>query len=42
MKRISVVFSKISFIGTDILDSIFGMTSSGDTKREIQAVTEGE
>jgi len=41
MQKIPVVFPKISFIGKHLFYRIFGMTTGGDTQREIGAVMVG-
>lgn len=41
MEEVSVVFSKIPFIGVHFLDGLIGMTTAGDAKRKKWAVMEG-
>ena len=41
MKKLSVILSKVSFIGIDLLDRVFGMTTGGNTQRKIGAVMMG-
>jgi len=41
MEKLSVVFSKVSFIGKDLFDGVFDMTTGCDTEGEIWAVMEG-
>ena len=38
MKELSVIFTKIAFIGIDFFDGVFGVATGGDTEGEIWAV----
>lgn len=41
MEKVSVIFSKISFIGVGLLNGILGMVRAGDTQGEIGTVMKG-
>jgi len=41
IEKISIVFSKIPFIGIHFLDGLIGMTTAGDAKGKIGAVMKG-
>ena len=41
MEEVSVIFSKIPFVGKYLFDGIFGMTTGSNAEREIGAVMEG-
>ena len=41
MEKLSVVFSKVSFVGIHFLDGLIGMTTAGNAKRKIGAVMVG-
>ena len=41
MKKLAVILSKVSFIGIDLLDGVFGMTTAGNTERKIGTVMVG-
>ena len=41
MEEVSVIFSKIPFVGKDLFDWILGMTTGSNTEWKIGAVMEG-
>jgi len=41
MKKLSVLFSKVPFIGINLPDRVLGMATAGDTKGQIGTVVVG-